>query len=60
MLVEGHLMIVGVELASNGTRLLVHWHVKVEQILGHQVQEMSQALCLCSLPVLQARAYGTS
>jgi hypothetical protein len=43
MLVEADLMIVFAVLACNGTCLPVHLLVKVEQILGHQMQEMCQA-----------------
>ncbi len=52
MLVETDLTIYCVILASNGTCLLVHPLVKLELILGHHVQEMSQASSLSSLLVM--------
>ncbi len=45
-------MIVGVELPSNGSSLLLHILVKVEQILGHQMQEMLQIGHLPYVPVV--------
>ncbi len=58
MLNEADLMIVSAALAGNSTSLLVHLLVKVEQILGHQVQEMRQTRCLSGVLVWTMQSAG--